>query len=73
MEGTANLRQRAAELEAGLENEMANAQHREQELKDEIVALNQRLQMLEEFREQEHSIRRQLADTRQQLKLSEET
>lgn len=67
IEGTANLRREILEAKDQIEIERTEAQAREGELKAEIVALNQKLAGLEEFRDQEHAIRRQLSDVQGQL------
>mmetsp|Transcript_8535 Transcript_8535/g.21956 ORF Transcript_8535/g.21956 Transcript_8535/m.21956 type:complete len:536 (-) Transcript_8535:1162-2769(-) len=71
IEGTENLRQEIEDVKEQIEKERAEAHAREAELKAEIVALNHKLAGLEEFRDQEHAIRRQLADVQGQLQQAE--
>lgn len=67
IEGTANLRQEILNVRAEVETKRSEARSREAELKAEIVALNQKLAGLEEFRDQEHAIRKQLGEVQTQL------
>eukprot|EP00037_Helgoeca_nana_P021312 m.214911 g.214911 ORF g.214911 m.214911 type:complete len:560 (-) comp25599_c0_seq2:768-2447(-) len=67
IEGTANLRQEILDVRAEVETKRSEARSREAELKAEIVALNQKLAGLEEFRDQEHAIRKQLGEVQTQL------